>query len=287
MGLTEGIFDNISASEYYAIGLDQAVSYSSVSAFASEPTARHYYAKYLSTNAPKQTFNSAFYKGSLFHSLCEYGEERFFTKHFMLPREVRKGSSEYLRLLAEDKSKKPVREQDLAPVLAMYRNLASTKTFQDIAKKARHEVSMFWQHSGYWIKGRADVVLPGLILDFKTTKNANPFTEQGFQSSIDQYRYNAQAAFYTWGMEKITGVKHRFAIAAVEKEYPYECAFYEITPAQIARGMETIRPHLDAMIHCLKTGDWGDGYGDVFHTPDSIGKAANTNINTMITRVSA
>lgn len=281
--MKEGIFENVSPSDYYGIGLSQAVSYSSVSAFASEPTPRHFYARTVDKDAPPRGFNPAFYQGSMFHSLCEIGEERFFERNFMLPKEVRRGSAEFLRLHATNQNRKPVREQDLGPVLAMYRNLARTKPYQHIAKKAKHEVSMFWRYNDYFLKGRMDVLLPGgLILDFKTTKDANPFTAGGFQNSIEQYNYAAQAAFYTWGMKELTGITHRFAIAAVEKVYPYECAFFEITTAQMKDGMDAIRPHLDQLISCLKTGNWGDGYGETFHTKDSLGKRADVNIQQIL-----
>ncbi len=268
--------EHMDPKEYYAISMTDAVSFSQVSNFASERSPKHFWAKNLQENQSEKSFNINFYHGALFHQLAEVGEEQFFATHVEVPTGMRKGSHHYYALLEGNPGKKPVRTCDLRPILAMYQALASTRTYQKIASKAAREVSLFWGYEGHTLKGRADIILPEqrLILDLKTTRNADPYRADGFQKSITDYRYHWQAAFYTWGMREITGHDYRFGIVATEKEAPHATAFFEISKEQIAQGHRELKPFLDRLLYCLKSNDWGDGYGEQFHTQESLQQSA-------------
>ena len=286
MKVEPGIYENLSPRDYYSVGPGEAVSQSLVSSFAEEWTPYHFYRKFICTDAPERPFNINFYHGSLFHKLCEMGEESFLASHIMIPRSVRKGSDPYRELLTRNPGKKPVREVDLAPILSMYRSMTARDSCKDIQKTAKHEVSIFWEYRGYLLKARIDFLLPGIVGDFKSTRNANPYRKDGFQKSITDYRYHWQLFFYCWGMQVLTGRSHRAAIVAVEKDFPNLAANFELTKEQLAEARYQMMPKLDELIDRLQSGDWGRGYGESFHTPDSLNVENRVSINDLIRRVS-
>ena len=108
--------------------------------------------------------------------------------------------------------------------------------------------------------------LPGgaVICDYKTTENASP---SEFQRSCVKYGYDIQAGFYTYGMEILTGVPHRFVFIAHEKKPPYEIAVYEASPEFIATGQAKAKALLATLAECRRTGIY-PGYPDEIQTID-------------------
>ena len=129
------------------------------------------------------------------------------------------------------------------------------------------EMSCFFQdpETGILCRIRPDF-LPGgaVICDYKTTENASPAE---FQRSCVKYGYDVQAGFYTYGMEILTGVPHRFVFIAHEKKPPYEIAVYEASPDFIATGQAKAKALLATLAECRKTGIY-PGYPDEIQTLD-------------------
>ena len=124
--------------------------------------------------------------------------------------------------------------------------------------KFKPEQTLAWQDNGIWCRARPDWLSDGhdLILDYKTTDDANP---DAFIRQIARMGYDTQAAFYIRGLQSSV-VSNKpaplFAFLAQEIEPPYACslvalsnAYLEIANAKVARAIKTWG-------YCLKTGDW-------------------------------
>jgi len=129
------------------------------------------------------------------------------------------------------------------------------------------EVSMVWidKKTGIPMKGRIDLWVPdgGIIIDLKTTRNANVMQ---FGNDSYRYGYHFQMALYYDGVTQATGQElSNPVLVAIEKEPPYCVAHYEVE--RYKEGMQTERDNLElgrsqyeiAMMHlaeCMKTGEW-------------------------------
>ena len=96
------------------------------------------------------------------------------------------------------------------------------------------ETSIVWNDelTGLRCKARIDKrVSEGLLADLKTTADASKFSK-----SMADYGYARQAAFYTDGMQTLTGQAHRLAFVAVEKEAPFATLSGVVSLAAIEYG---------------------------------------------------
>ena len=104
-----------------------------------------------------------------------------------------------------------------------------------LASVTQREVSIFWRDeaSGVDCRCRMDA-LGGLILtDLKTTQDASV---DAFQASIFNYGYHRQGAMYLRAARAVgLDIKH-YSIIAIEKEAPYGCNVFSLSPEAIAQG---------------------------------------------------
>jgi exodeoxyribonuclease VIII len=92
-----------------------------------------------------------------------------------------------------------------------------------------------------------------VIWDLKSTDDASP---NGFAKSVVKYGYHRQAAFYQEAVWQEYGVQCRFLFLAVEKQYPWECAVYELDSDAIRKGEEEIGALLAEYKHRKATDNW-------------------------------
>lgn len=127
------------------------------------------------------------------------------------------------------------------------------------------ETSFFWtdQETGILCKSKIDLWWPlkGLAGDFKTTTDCG----DNFMFSIEEYRYDVQAAFALegircafeqWGVN--IGGHHptKFVFMAQEKEPPYDIGFHELGPLSLVSGEIGFRENLNTYAECIRTGVW-------------------------------
>ena len=91
----------------------------------------------------------------------------------------------------------------------------------------RAEVSVFWtdKDAGEKCRARIDWLVPGVVVDIKTTTDAGP---EAFAREAWGYGYFRQLAWYIDGITDATGQPHTGAIVAVEKSAPYVAAVYMV-----------------------------------------------------------
>jgi exodeoxyribonuclease VIII len=110
--------------------------------------------------------------------------------------------------------------------------------------------------------GESELFPDGLIIDYKTTTNANP---DEFAKTIYNFGYHNQAAFYQEGFLNIFGVRPPFILLPIEKNPPYECGFFMADEMMIKIGSDENRKLLDLYNDCYNNNRW-PGYEDKLQT---------------------
>ena len=131
-----------------------------------------------------------------------------------------------------------------------------------LVSQCQAEVSAYWvDETGLQCKARLDAWCPSLriIADLKTCADAS---EDAFARSVHNFRYHVQDAFYSAGVEAITGHQVKaFVFIAVEKEPPYAVSMNVCDVAAIDRAEELIRRDMRRLAQCIANNEW-PAYGD-------------------------
>jgi exodeoxyribonuclease VIII len=118
----------------------------------------------------------------------------------------------------------------------------------------KREQSCFWVDDlGVDCKARFDALVPGLVLDLKSTQDAS---YSAFRTAVARYGYHTQAAHYSAGAHAVTGEWPDYAIVAVEKKAPYACAVYQLDEEAMRAGMYQREEAINRYIQCGATGKW-------------------------------
>lgn len=89
-----------------------------------------------------------------------------------------------------------------------------------------------------------------VLIDLKTTRHA---TEEGFQKSIAEYRYDIQMAMYKKGVELITGREVKYCVwVTVENKAPFSVSVYEADSATIEYGAQSFMAGMKDLKYCLE-----------------------------------
>jgi len=124
-----------------------------------------------------------------------------------------------------------------------------------IFQRGKAEESAFWEDRGVHCKARLDWLTDDreFILDYKTTDSAHP---EAFIRQIGRMGYDLQSAFYSRGIDVLTGKRPRFVFLAQEIEAPYSCSLIGLDAAyeEIAAGRYIMA--LDQWKACLEANNW-------------------------------
>ena len=139
----------------------------------------------------------------------------------------------------------------------------------DLLSVGDAEVSGYWTDpiTGARLRLRMDWMHPGrsrlIIVDYKTTKNAEP---HAFWKSCSEYGYHLQDAWYRAGAVACGLCDDPlFVFIAQEKDYPYEVTVHESRPADLLRGAGLNRKAIDLWAQCHQSNEW-PGYPPGIHT---------------------
>ena len=122
------------------------------------------------------------------------------------------------------------------------------------------EVTLVWEEpmvSGpIWCRARPDRMREDrrLILDYKTTTDANP--EYLTRAVICQLGYDMQAGFYDRGVDVLTGTDPDFVFLFQEIDAPYACSLVGLEPALIEVGRNKVAESMRRWAKCMSTGKW-------------------------------
>ena len=117
------------------------------------------------------------------------------------------------------------------------------------------EVSILWtcEQTGALCKSRLDWLLPGIILDIKTTADARP---DAFARSVATYRYEVQAAFYLQAAASAGVPAEHFIFVVVENAPPYAVALYQLDDAALEQGRRLYLRDLETYQRCAERDEW-------------------------------
>jgi len=133
-----------------------------------------------------------------------------------------------------------------------------------ILEQGEAEKSLYWQDAETSVtrRGRTDWLRDNAIVDVKTCADASP---AGFAKACGTFGYDMQAAWYTDGVEALTGERLPFLFIAVEKTAPHLVAVYQLDDFALERGANRNREALRIYAECESSGVW-PGYSTDIET---------------------
>lgn len=242
-----GIYDGIPNAEYHA---DPALGSTSLKTLALKTPAHYQYDK----THPK--FSDAFTLGTAAHSLILEGD----TSNIVIVEAdnwLTKAAKE-AKAAALAAGKQPLLAKEMAQVEAMRDAVMSHEVASKYFTGHKAEQSVFWEEDGLMLKCRPDAWLPGVIVDLKTTVDANP---NEFGKTAFNYGYFMSAAHYIDGVKAATGEEVKFVFVNVEKTAPYLVSVTEIDDVALDYGRQMLDRAKRIYRECTKSGRW-PGYAN-------------------------
>lgn len=188
----------------------------------------------------------------------------FEQKYFPMPEvdgRTKDGKAAKQAALEVNIGKIPLTKDQHDKCYAMQTKVMSHPYAKNVLCHGESEVSLFATIDGVQVKGRADFLTDGVIVDYKTTEDAG----SKFARSCVNYRYHVQMYVYRELLKVITGKDYAFIIIAQEKEPPHEVALYLLEDEFLIRGKQKFEQDLAVYKRCLETGIW-QGYPSEIQT---------------------
>lgn len=115
------------------------------------------------------------------------------------------------------------------------------------------------QETGVVRKAKPDFIRDNIIVDIKTTVDADP---SEFAKQIAKLKYHLSAAYYLDVVGSVLGTKlEKFVIVAIEKEPPYGVSVHLLDEGTIDAGRHLYRKALKILKECKDKNEW-PGYPD-------------------------
>lgn len=144
------------------------------------------------------------------------------------------------------------------------RQAESVRRLPDVAEAlaaGRPEVSAYWidPDTGVLCRCRPDWVHPAgesgvVLLDVKTYSDASPAE---FARQVARKRYDVQAAFYTDGFARASGLNVlAFVFVAVETDYPFSSSAVMLDEDSLDAGRRKYQSDLSRYADCLRSDVW-------------------------------
>lgn len=244
MTIEPGIIDGLPNAEYH--GAKEWLGSTSLKTLAFK-TPAHY--KHESTH---QVFKDEFNIGTAAHSLILEGDT---TNIVVLdfPNYLTKASKEAKAAAIAD-NKQPLLVKEWAQVQGMRDSVMAHAVAGPLFTGHVAERSFFWEEDGMRFKCRPDALHDGLIVDLKTTVDANP---SDFGKTAFNYGYFMSAAHYQNGIQAVNGGdKLPFVFVNVEKTAPYLVSVTELDEDAIDFGNQMIERATRIYKECTESGNW-------------------------------
>lgn len=249
-----GVIDDLPAEEYHSI---HAMSAGGLKRMRISPA--HFYGLQLDPNRPASGEPSpAMRNGTLTHCAL-FEPDEVSARYVVKPAEVDFRTKEGKAWKAAQTAE-IVEAVDLARAQAQAFAVRSQPDLAALLAEGRPEVSAFWldEQTGELCKCRPDWVSPAgdgvILVDGKTCRDASP---EGFGRAIWNLSYHLQAAWYTDGFERASGLKvYGFVFAAVESDWPHVAAGYMLGDDVLDAARRENRRLLNLYAECRRTGKW-------------------------------
>ena len=198
--------------------------------------------------------------GSAVHKL--FFEPKVFTNYFFDTGSVTKQSkTKWAQLIEDNPGKTPLKGAIMDSVRSCVKSIRSHELAMSFLDP--NEEDTFVELAAYGFiddrllsRGKIDAMKPKrkMISDLKTTRDVTPHS---FQTSVHNFKYDFQSAYYLDLFSKVTNIKFEvFAFVCVESAPPYDIQCYVADPSMIARGREDYRHAIDKYVECTASNSW-------------------------------
>jgi hypothetical protein len=248
MGYSPGIYEGISNADYHA---DEALGSTSLKTLATRTPAHWKW------ESEHPVHKDAYDIGTLAHSLILEEDK---TKHRVIDVEDKRGNKWTIPANeAKAEGLIPVTPKEWAGIVGMRDSVMAHPVARESFTGHRPEESVFWEEDGQILKCRPDAWQPGMLVDLKTGRNADP---NEFGKVAADYGYHQSAGHYIDGVKAATGEELPFRFILVEKTEPYLVSVVELDAASIDIGRQLNDRAKRIYRECIESGNW-PGYPTV------------------------
>lgn len=237
-----GIYGGISNADYHR---SEALGSTSLKTLATKTPAHYQHDK----THPK--FSDAFTLGTAAHSLIleddTSGIEIVFADNWLTK------AAKEAKAAALAAGKQPLLSKEVTQIEAMRYAVMNHPQARDLFTGHQAEQSVFWEEDGLALKCRPDAWKPGLLIDLKTTRDANP---NEFGKTAHEFGYHQSAAHYIDGVKAATGEELPFHFVLVEKTEPYLVSVVELDVEAVNIGRQLNDRAKRIYRECVESGNW-------------------------------
>lgn len=234
------------------------VSNSALKVFMQNP--KVYHDIYVARTRERKTPTKEMILGSLFHAFVLEGAIQWKT-WCGADKRTKAGKEKWEAFCVESLGYTVIDQEDEDRLYAMHESVFGNPHASELLyMEGDNETSMQWTHpSGVKLKCRWDRLCHnGTQVDIKTVSDPSP---EFFAKSVDKFRYDVQAAFYSQGLESLAEFRDTpFRFIAVCTEWPHECYVYRLPQEALQIGHETVNRELADLSRRLRENDWVDPY---------------------------
>jgi hypothetical protein len=243
MGYSPGVYADISNTEYHA---DPALGSTSLKTLATRTPAHWRW------ESEHPVHKDAYDLGTVAHSLILEGDESG-VKVIDVGEKRGKAWTEPADA-AKSEGKIPLKTAEWDQVKGMRDSVMRHPLARAAFTGHQAEQSVFWQElDGLMLKCRPDAWKPGLLVDLKTTVNADP---REFGRTAYNLGYAQSAAHYTDGVQMATGEILPFIFVLVEKSAPYLVSVVQLDDDALTAGRALNERAKSIYRDCNETGIW-------------------------------
>jgi len=237
-----GIYSGVSNADYHR---DPALGSTSLKTLATRTPAHYQHDK----THPKTS--DAFDLGTVVHSIILEGDA-FGVEICPFSAWTTKAAKD-ARDEARAAGKIPLLTRDWLQVLNMRDAVMAHPIARDLFTGHKAEQSVFWDEDGLTLKCRPDAWKPGMLVDLKTTRSADP---NEFGKTAHEFGYHQSAAHYIDGVKAATGEELPFHFVLVEKTAPYFVSVVELDIEAVNIGRQLNDRAKRIYRECAETNTW-------------------------------
>lgn len=217
----------------------------------------HYYQLHLNPERPERKATAAQRLGTLAHAMIL--EPATFDARYPVGPPVSKATKAWKEFAASlPLDVEPITEEEHKTVSRMRDAVTLHPELARLLNAGTPEVSAFWddEETGVPCKARPDLVYTSangiILMDLKTTGEAAEFHRQ-----VGRLGYHRQAAWYTDGVEYLTGAKVlAFVFATVESAWPHGVKAFALDEEALDEGRRQCRAAVRKYAECKATKSW-------------------------------
>lgn len=250
----DGVY-NITNEEYHS---SAGISRSKLMLLDKSPY--HFWYQTMSGLSPVQEPTPAMNMGSAFHTMLL--EPKKFEDEFAimpsLDRRTKDGKAMYEDFCKRESGKVILSNDQFVKLNKMVDLVSKHDIVNMLLNESSFEQSIYWtdKETGLQFKARPDIWSSSMIVDLKTTSNANIFS---FSRSALEYGYYLQAGMAFEASKALGKPIEMFVILACEKEEPYVPAVYIMKEEALNFGIDQFNCYKRKLKKCMDSNKW-EGY---------------------------